>query len=391
MAYTVHGALPEELSAVREIIVSAWEDPEDEPALWDYIASSHPGFRPEAVRVATVEGKPVACTVVLPCRFRTPRGLLPGAEITLVACRPEWRRRGLAGATFTDAIQYMAGRGLALAVFRGDPAFYGRFGCAPVLPAYRTAIGLDRFAARSSETAAELRPVAESDLRSVAALYRWSLSGYHLATSRAAEPWLWRVRNPRLHALLAAGDLSSYAFVSEGADGKTLIVREAAIKRGLAAPALPATAQAAAAWRRLLRGLGREAERRGLDRLELRLPPDNPMVRLAIGWGAGQTFGPPEHGLGIVSLWEAFLPPGWQLVRGAAQPGAISGLALEGRPVLKVGQVVLEQMLLGYRSIDDILLAGHAELVGEGSLEQLRTDFPWGLTSHFEAPFYYWL
>ncbi len=392
MVVEVRGAVEGELSTVRGIISQAWSDPEDEPALWDYLAANHPGLHPECVRVTAADGQLVACVVVLPCRFRTPRGLVPGAEITLVACRPDHQRCGYGGATFRDALAYMAGRGLALAVFWGNPGFYGRFGCAPVLPIYRTT--LDVNAASSSAVTNSpapdaalsdrgLRPVTDSDLRGVAALYRWGLSGYLMATSRAAEPWLWRVRNPRLHALLVLGDLAGYAFVSEARGEDTLVVREASVQGGTSAG--PGTAEAA---RRLLRGLLGEAGRRGLGRLRLSLPPDNPVAHLAVGWGAEQTYRPAGEGLAVVTSWEPLLPPGWQVVRNA---GEVSGLALGARPILKADQTALTQLVVGYRGIDDLLLAGHAELTGEAGLAQLRVDFPTGHPRYFEAPYFFWL
>jgi len=408
VAFQVRGAHPDDLPAVRDIISSAWENPEDEPALWDYIASAHPGFSPDAVRVAVAGGRPVACAVVLPCRFRTTRGLVPGAELTLVACRPEYRRRGYGGAVVRDALEYMAGRGLALAVFRGDPAFYGRFGGVPVLPGYRTTLevaGLDagtgpgpRLRLDDQSDGQALRPVDEGDLRAVAALYRWGLSAYMLAASRPAEPWLWRVRNRRLHALLALPDLAGYAFVSEAREAGALIVREAAVagvpgggpSPGPAPQSAPGPVAASA--RRLLRGLIQEAAERGLGRLEIILPPDSLVARLAAAWGAGRICRPPKEGLGVVTLWEALLPQGWQVVRGPGERAdAICGLALGGRMALKVGPAVLTQLVTGCLGIDDALLAGQAELLGDQALDDLRAAFPGGYTCYFEAPYFFWL
>lgn len=175
MAAEVRGAGAGELSAVREIISQAWSNPEDEPALWDYLAANHPGMRPECVRVAEADGQ-------------------------LVASRLDHERRGYGSAVFRDALAYMAGRGLALAVLGGDPGFYGRFGCAPILPICRTTLEVNAASPPaavespvpySAGSDADLRPVTQNDLRRVAALYRWGLSGYLMATSRTAFTPCW--------------------------------------------------------------------------------------------------------------------------------------------------------------------------------------------------------
>ncbi len=213
MVITVRGARACELPAVRDIISSAWENPEDEPALWDYVFSSHPGFSPQGVRVAFAGERPVACAVVLPCRLRTPRGLAPGAELTLVGCRPEYQRQGYGGAVVRDALAYMAGRGLALAVFWGDPLFYGRFGAVPVLPVYRTTldVGATRPPSLLTDPAPDLRPAEEEDLKAVAALYRWGLSSYLLVTRYRTPDDLLLAGQAKL---LDAGALASDAALS---------------------------------------------------------------------------------------------------------------------------------------------------------------------------------
>jgi len=297
VAAEVRGAGAGELSAVREIISQAWSNPEDEPALWDYLAANHPGMRPECVRVAEADGQLVACAVVLPCRFRTPRGLVPGAEITLIACRPDHERRGYGSAVFRDALAYMAGRGPALAVLGGDPGFYGRFGCAPILPICRSTLEVNAASPPaavespvpySAGSDADLRPVTQNDLRGVAALYRWG--------STPVRP-----RRPAA----CSGACSA--------------------RRGGAVSAISGS-----------------------------------LFRRTIPWPAWPWAGAPSRPT-------AQPPRGWPLSRSGTQ------------------------LVVGYRGIDDLLLAGHAELAAEAGLAQLRADFPTGHPRYFEAPYFFWL
>ncbi len=377
LALEIRGATREELPAVRDVIVASWADPEDEPALWDYIAAKHTAFAPEGVRVVSVDGRIVAAVTVLRCRLQTPRGWVPGAELTLVVCHPEFRRRGHASAAFRDALGHMAAQGLALAVFYGNPAFYGRFGCAPVLP------GLGTYLDVHPLPGPDLRPATTADYTAIAALYAAGLAVYPCAPHRTANHGLWRVRNEKLHALLILPDQSGYAFVSEVRSEGLLLVREAA-----------ATGKGAA--RRLLEGLVREAERRGLGRLRLAVPPDSPVARLALTYGGRHVYRAATEGLAVVTLWKPLLPEDYEVVLAAGGHDTV-GLARDGRLVLKAGRRALTELVTGYRPVADLLLDGSAELVApEGTtsaredLAHLERRFRAGYPRYFEAPFYFW-
>lgn len=102
----------EDHPAIRDIIARAF-DTEDEANLWDYLEAHDPAFRPEGIRLATVNGRPVACTVVLKRQIWTRRGWVAGAVITLVACHPEYQGRGLGSESVRDALRYLSAEGLA--------------------------------------------------------------------------------------------------------------------------------------------------------------------------------------------------------------------------------------------------------------------------------------
>ncbi len=378
LALEIRGAAPDDLPAVREVIAASWADPEDEPALWDYIAARHTSFTPEGVRVVVLDGRIVATATVLRCRFQTPRGWVPGAEVTLVACHPEFRRRGYGSAAFRDALAYMADQRLALTVFYGDPAFYGPLGCAPVLP------GLGTYLEVHPVAGPDLRPATADDHTAIAALYTAGLAVYPCAPHRTDNHDLWRVRNEKLHALLVLPDRTGYAFVSDVRDKGLLLVREAA-------------ASGKGPARRLLEGLVREAERRGLARLRLALPPDHAVAKLALTLGGRHVYRAPAQGLAAVTLWKSLLPEGYEVVLAAGGSDTV-GLARDGRLVLKAGRRALTGLVAGYRPVADLLLDGSAELVepedtaaAREDLAHLERRFRAGYPRYFEAPFYFWL
>lgn len=352
MTPQVRPAAPREYPLVRAMIARAFESC-DEANLWEYLVQHHPGMRPEAVRVAVVDRCPVACAVVLLRRIRTRGGWTPGAVVTLVACDPPLQKRGLGGAVVRDALAHAAERGWALAMLYGDPRYYARFGFVPVLPSYRTTLALARLPGEGED----LRPAALEDLPTLHALYTAQLGGYPCAVERTAEPWEWRVRKPREYALLVLPGLQGYAFVAADRSGDVLVVREGA-------------AVDLAAARRLLAALGREGRRRNLARICLCMPPDHPVVRIAVvGAGAEQTLQAAAAGMVAVTRWEPLLPPGYAVDE--------RGLWHQGRLVLACGRPALAQMVMGYRTVDDLLLLPDVTLPGgDRDLQLLRRDFP---------------
>lgn len=73
MKITVRPAQFSEYPALRDIMARAFKS-EDEPRLWDHLVSNDPNLKPEGVRVAVADGRPVACTVVLPRQIRVRQG-----------------------------------------------------------------------------------------------------------------------------------------------------------------------------------------------------------------------------------------------------------------------------------------------------------------------------
>lgn len=363
VATEVRGAEASEYPMVREIIARAMGP--DEVHLWDYLVAHDASLRPEGVRVALADGRPVACTVALPRQVRARRDWVSGAIVTLVACDPAFQGRGYGGRTVRDALAYLQQRQMALGILYGHATYYPRFGFAPVLPDYHTTVDC----ARCPDQQEALRPVVDADVPALAALYAEQLASYPCAVARDAAPWQWQVRDAERHMVLTLPAREGYAFVTPEREQDVLLVREAA------------AADRAAAWR-LIGGLAWEARRRSLARVRLCMPPDHALVRLALMLEATYAYRPAAHGMAAITRWEALLPAGYE--------ASGEGLLWQSRLALRASSSALTQLALGYRGIEDLLLVPECELLGSAEdLESLRRDFApcnpkWSL-----APYWY--
>jgi len=353
-------ATPADYPTIRTLLEAAFKD--DESALWEHLVAHDRALTAESVRLAlTPEGRVAACTVVLPRTVQGPQGPVAGAVITLVACQPDLQNQGYGGATVRDALAYMAAQGLAVGVLYGHPPYYPHFGFAPVLAAVRTHLAV----VGAGPVAPPLAPATEGDLPLVGELYAQQLRRYPCAVGRGPEPWLWQPRNPGRATLLRLAGEAAYAFVAENREQELLFVHEAA-------------ADGARATGLLLDALVAEAHQRGLKEVRLATPRSHPLSRLAQLRGAEQRLHPARAGMAAVVDWSPLLPPGYGVVA--------EGLALGGQLVLRVARLPLTQLVLGYRTVDDLLLSGEAALLGDAAV--LRRAFParephWFLAPHW--------
>lgn len=375
----------------------------DERHLWEYIAANDPALEPECCRIAAADGRILASTVALPRRIRTRWGWTPGAVITLVACDPDYQRRGYGGATVRDALDLCRRRGWRIAVLYGIPAFYPRYGFVPVLPRLETELGAPPGGvAGPGNAAAGAGGLAWStatvdDLPAIQAIYAETLGRYPMAVDRDVAGWVWQYRQDAaweaiVRRALAAGlpgnleqdqywryrlEHPSRLMVWRGpaaANGgilgyarlepqarDVLVVPEAAVRREVDAPAL-------------LAALVEAAKAHGRPKLRLTLPPGEPLVRAARLAGANQQYRAPRAGMAAVVDWEGWLPSEYE-IRGLSVAGDETGtLVREGRPVLRAGRTLLAGLVLGYLSAADLAIAPSVEW-RSGKPEQLEKDF----------------
>jgi len=397
----VRGARREEYGELSSLMERSFGP--DEKHLWEYIAANDPAYEPEFCRVAVADGRIVASTVALPRRIRTRWGWTPGAVITLVACDPEYQRRGYGGATVRDALDFCRRRGWRIAVLYGIPAFYPRYGFVPVLPYLETELSVPSGGvAGSGEAAADAggltwQTATAADLPAMQALYAATLGRYPMAVDRDVAGWVWQYRQDAawkvmVRQALAAGlpgnlEQDQYwryrlehpcrLMVWPDAVGKgpvirgyarlepqaqdVLVVPEAAVRREVDAPAV-------------LAALVDAARAHGRPKLRLTLPPGEPLVRAARLAGANQQYRAARAGMAAVVDWDGWLPPDYE-IRGLSVAGdEVGTLVCQGRPVLQAQRALLVGLAIGYLSVADLAVAPGVEWLS-GKPEQFEKDF----------------
>ncbi|MGE5559433.1 MAG: GNAT family N-acetyltransferase [Chloroflexota bacterium] len=385
----VRGATPHDYPAIREILIDAFKNPDDEVGIWDVLVARDPSFTPDCARVTVVDGVPAALTVVLPRTIRVRTGWVAGSELTLVGCRTAMQGHGYGGLAVRDALAHVACRGEALAVFYGEPGYYPRFGCAPVFPPIRAHLPVgehDAAAAASGRATVtsgagltkpaelvarigevRLEPATDADVPALLRLYEAGMCCYSGAMRRSAEPWEWRPRSDQWVVRLLP-DRTAYAFTQISAERDELFVREAG-------------AVDARSAQRLLAALVAEAIDHGLYQITAALPPDHLLHRAMSACGAETLRRPASPGFAAIVDWTQVMPDGYGVTP--------DGLVRAGRLMLRAGAIPLTQLALGYLDIDDLLLLPDCSVSGGPEvIEQLRRDFPRLTTRYSWAPFY---
>lgn len=358
MTISVRGATPADFPAIRHLIETAFSKGTiDEAPLFDYLTGVDPTFKPEHIRIALKDNEVAACSIVAPRQIRTRFGWAPGGIVTIVATRPDLQKQGYGSAAVQDTLRYMAENGMAFGILYGVEFYYPRFGFAKVFA--MTEIIWD--AAGGSEVLEQAGP---ADLSRLNDLYHADLGTYPCAVARVAEPWNWANREPGLHSLVTLGDRSAYAFFSWNEKESYLDVHDVG-------------AQDAAATRRLLDGLCREAGSRGLAQVRLLMPPDALAARVAsVCYGVQRKYRFARFGMAAVVDWAPLLPPGYAVTE--------EGLTYEGDLQVQATRAELIQLVLGYRSGADLALMGHA--VAERVLRDFPPAFPrWTLAPYWHG------
>lgn len=389
----VRGARPQEYPELISLLNDAFGNTDDESGVLEVLIRDDPVFTPDCVRVAAVDGRPVAMTVILPRRVRVRSGFVDGAELTLVGCRTALQGQGYGGLAVRDALAYLRNRGLALAVFYGEPFYYPRFGCAPVFPVFRAILPVndaDESVRATPEGSLPVRTAAagllkptellaaggelrlesatEADIPTMNRLFRSAMGVYPGAIDRSDAPWEWHPRSDDCWPIRVLPDRGAYVMSQVIADRSELYVREAG-----------AVDEASAL--RLLAALIGDARSQGLRQISANLPPDHMLHRAMTACGGDSLRRPASPGFAVIADWSRVLPEGY----------AVSDDVLNyaGRQVLSATTITLTQLAMGYLDIDDLaLVPGCSVLGGDAARAQLRRDFPRLLPRYSWAPFY---
>ena len=413
MTYNTRGAHKREYPELMRLFKTAFK--EDEAELFDFLVRNDSALTSDSIRVATVDDRAVACSVVLARQIRTPLGTwIPGAIITLVACDPRYQGRGFGSAAVRDSLMYAAKSGANLAILYGHPGYYPRFGFVPVLPAVITILDVNPMLFRSSERGVvtgstgpaescysvsdtpdicgtesdgslQAREVQNSDIPLLADLYESQLANHPCSVRRDASPWIWRPRGAmagRSVLVFCSNEpeqLIGYAFCMDNPNEGYLAVVEAAVSdKGFGSS--------------IVGELARRAGNLGRRYLRINLTPGSPIVQAALYEGATQEYRPAAAGMACVLRWDALLPGGYEIRMSECEveqglstqrdgrlqnsrylrrtpPDCLSPddsfyLLNQGYPVLTAKRGPLTRLVLGCEDADSLIENGSLKFLG---------------------------
>ena len=226
-------------------------------------------YDPEHTRIAVVDGEVVSGVVMGPRSIRFGPVTVPAMTLGPVGTHDQHRKQGYAAVAMDDASDYMARTGVLVAYLQGIPDFYYRFGYYPYMAPSSAKFG--REAARRESLPGKFRDMTRADLPRVRKLFDQVTSSRICAAARDDDVWDWLLgpggcswffTSPRV-ITDDRGRLVGYLTVSpkDGFEIREFVVRqdEASCRAGLGA-------------------LVREAKRREVKELELRLPWDDAMA-----------------------------------------------------------------------------------------------------------------
>ena len=323
-----------------------------------------------------------------------------------VTTKPQFRGRGYARRMLDDTVRFMRTEGYAVSVLFGISNFYHRFGFEPVLlgksavsVATRAAetlrgplsvregvpadgaVLLRIYEATSGKEAGAIKRTAAEFLPTGAAIGDWSVARVAWVAEYAGEPVAYALAEPEWQS---ESDWRLPAF-------------EIAVMPQFVSTAGPS----------LLGALGADAARRRVERLQFELLPDNPLLGVLrpIGFDLHVKYTGNQGGMGriidLAALAQALTPTLQR--RNAALNGSVRVGALRlrcgdeqaeielgggGPPVsLCLPQDALLQLMIGYRSIQELHMAHPACVGGEESasvagLFPQRYPYTWAI-DHF--------
>lgn len=312
---------------------------------------------------------------------------LMGAHVSMggiagVRTEPEHRKKGYMRRLMSDTVDYMTERGYAVSMLFGIPDFYNKFGYLPALPEHHATIATrDAERACSDCPAGDVRPLTEEDYAFVVETSSAAARQRPASLVRTADSFRgfrrgsgWEVDTLAFIIEDGSGEPAGYFVL----DDRSHVVRvtELGAPEGTAFP-------------HLLCRFARLAVERRCGEIEVHLPPDHPFVEYIQRFGCVSHLTRRRMGGGMMRilnqgpLFQVLRPDlEERLRRGplAGRPVTLRietdldatklGLNLEatGEPVaasIRLGQDVLTQLLVGYRSAADVLADPGADREGE--------------------------
>lgn len=418
-------ARPGEGSACRELVERIFGP---KVRLFDILTGVDPDHRPEYVRVVDYGGRLAAVAVVVPRRILLAGLPVEGAVVALVGTDSRYRGRGFGRLLVEDTLAFIRSRGFRIAMVRGAPDFYGKFGFVPCLGSYSV-----NFSARNvrldpaAPTGGERlwRPMTDHDTSALCRLYQAVTARTPCAVVRSEAAWVWRSPRPsgaRIFVLQVrrgepgsepAGDgqaVAAYVRWSLREPGPGQVDRGVLVVPEIGAKSPYALAEA-------LRWTAAKALEGGLGQVRFAGPPDHPFARLAYLMGRAEMRVSPaaagrvivtNRGLLLADLIPVFqrraqsagLEPGsrltidvgtkrFELVETGGLPRLVGGRAgLSGSgPVSRLSPEAFTYLVTGYASGAEVAALPGAAVAPEHR-EALEALFPSAFPQWVPAP--YW-
>ncbi len=346
-----------------------------------------------AKHVLVIGGEEASRTYVLDLEVRVGCCALRMGGIADVATREEHRNRGYARKVLNHCLEWMAAEGYDITMLIGIPDFYPKFGYATVMPEYRLEIPVEML--EPVESGLTVRPAEQSDREAIIAIYNATNATRSGTLTRRPDRWRWFESGTNWEIAVSCvavceGDKVVGYGVFDDEPGTARVADVAALSEK--------------AYRSLLVHFRERAKTEKRDAVSVCAPIDHPFAYLARRLGCEVRVGFPRAGEGMARIihlrptMQKLLPElnrrligtafhawsGSLIVRtdiGALGLRCASGQwSLEGegeqQSGLELPQWALIQLLMGYRTVADVLSSGGGKLVGQPDAGLLDALFP---------------
>ncbi len=349
----------------------------------------------EGTRLELCDGdKPVSSLGVYDRDIRIGDRVVRLGGIGGVGTRPEHRMKGYARRVLDASIEFMRDKGYHLSALYGIPNFYTRWGFAPALPECRVTIKT-----RDAELAPArlaVRQMTPDDASTVAALYA-AANATRTGSVVRAKDWSGFKRGPgwtsRFGVFVVERESVVVGYAVYTLDVSSCVLGEV----GYHDPSV---------WSTILAEASRIAWERRLEQLTVMAPPDDPFLAYCRRYGCcfELSYARNAHGMARIINQDALIEELAPLLRrraveaGVAPSGTLAFHTDLGQTKLPFGsasetlrvhlpQWALAQLVLGYRSIRDVLFESEAH-ADPRAIPVLEAIFPEGFPYTYVADRY---
>ncbi len=345
----------------------------------------------EMIRVGRHRGKIVTHAVLIDKKMRIGSAVVRLCGVGGVSTHPKLRHRGFALAVMKDAIEFMKEKGYAASMlFSGAHELYRKCGYEGAIWEYRAELATR--VARKTGVKGKLRKARPTDIAAMSRLYNLCNANRTGSMLRSADDWRRSLKHGGWFVTEDKGKVVGFARTSKRwSRGGKLRVDDSAARTRRAA-------------RSLIGGLVRRAIREGFDTVDLMGPPDHTVIRETTMSGGKLNWERGTHQMMRIIDLEDLLKAGSrelerrlkesELADGSfkftlrtdigpvmlgCERGSISvsvpARARARGPVAKIPQKFLMQLMMGYRTVEEVAEEDGAS-IPEGMRRALDVLFP---------------